>query len=102
MSKWLKRQKGKWTWVDENEYHQDPSRQMHKQTMTESRPWVSRGMAIHRSQVEKFNSDARDAGLTGVRYDRNGCLEATSRGQRRAEMKRRGMIDRDAGYGDAF
>lgn len=90
----------KWTWVDEIEYHQ-PTEQVVKQAITEARPWKSRGMAVHRNQVDQFNREIRQAGLTGAHYAPDGCLVTTSRGQRRAEMKRRGMIDRDAGYGDA-
>lgn len=101
---------GKYRWVDTEEYQavhdavftKDQNRNWtsHKQAISEGHPWISKGMAVHPRQVEKFNSEARKAGVTGVHYRPDGCLVATSRSQRRAEMRRRGFIDRDAGYSD--
>jgi hypothetical protein len=52
-------------------------------------------------QVKQFNQDAKDAGFTGVSFDRDGTARFTSRKQRAGYLKYRGLCDRDAGYGDS-
>lgn len=61
---------------------------------------VSVGAGVHPDQVAEFNAATRAAGLTGVEYLPNGDVRFDSRGQRAAELRRRGMHDRDGGYGD--
>jgi hypothetical protein len=63
------------------------------------RPWRSMGMAPSQaSQVEEYNSKA----VHGRYFVENGqtFYEADSRAGRAAEMRNRGMFDKDAGYGD--
>ena len=51
-------------------------------------------------QVTEFNQDAKNAGFTGVSFDSDGTAVFTSRGQRAAYLRHRGLCDKDAGYGD--
>lgn len=63
------------------------------------RPWRSVGMApTHPSQLEEYNKKA----VHGRYFVENGqtFYEADSRAGRAAEMRNRGMFDKDAGYGD--
>lgn len=63
------------------------------------RPWRSVGMApTHPSQIEEYNKKA----VHGRYFVENGqtFYEADSRAGRAAEMRNRGMFDKDAGYGD--
>lgn len=52
-------------------------------------------------QVQKFNEDAKNAGFTGVSFDSEGTAVFTSRRQRAAYLRHRGLCDKDAGYGDS-
>lgn len=64
------------------------------------RPWRSVGMApSHPSQLEEYNKKA----VHGRYFVENGqaFYEADSRAGRAAEMRNRGMWDRDACFGDA-
>lgn len=64
------------------------------------RPWRSVGMApTHPSQLEEYNKKA----VHGRYFVENGqtFYEADSRAGRAAEMRNRGMWDRDACFGDA-
>jgi hypothetical protein len=66
-------------------------------------PHVSKAMAIPIHQAAKFNEAAR-RNHTGATYVPDGkgyanCV-TTSRGSRAKEMRARGRIDNDGGYGD--
>jgi len=61
----------------------------------------SDGAGIPPQQVKQFNEDAKNAGFTGVSFDRDGTACFTSRQQRAGYLKYRGLCDRDAGYGDS-
>ena len=60
----------------------------------------SDGAGIPPQQVKQFNEDAKNAGFTGVSFDRDGTCRFTSRKQRANYLKYRGLCDRGAGYGD--
>ena len=62
---------------------------------------ASDGAGIPPQQVKQFNQDAKDAGFTGVSFDRDGTARFTSRKQRAGYLKYRGLCDKDAGYGDS-
>lgn len=51
------------------------------------------------SRVEAENEAAKKHG-TGAWYDMNGRCHLPTRGSRSREMRRRGFMDLDAGYGD--
>lgn len=55
---------------------------------------------VHPSQAKEFTEEARKNGNTGVYYTRNGDLVAETRRAYNAELKRRGLFNKDAGYGD--
>jgi len=64
------------------------------------RPWRSVGMApTHPSQLEEYNKKA----VHGRYFVENGqtFYEADSRAGRAAEMRNRGLFDKDACFGDA-
>ena len=63
-------------------------------------PLPSLAHSCHPMQVQEFNEDVKAAGLTGVHYTADGKAHFSSRGQRKAWNKHRGLIDRDGGYGD--
>ena len=66
-----------------------------------NRDLVSRGAGVHSSQAAEFNQAARRAGISGVYYDpKTGNAHFSSRKARRLELARRGINDRDGGYGD--
>ena len=64
-----------------------------------SRPHVSSTLAIHPSQVKKFNEAAKAAN-TGAYYREDGKMVSESRGILNRELARRGHGNADAGYGD--
>lgn len=64
------------------------------------RPLPSLAHSCHPVQVKEFNEDAKAAGLTGVHYSADGKAHFSSRGQRKAWNKYRGLVDKDGGYGD--
>ena len=61
-----------------------------------ARPLKSQAMACHPEQVEDFNKQA----ASGVRYLSDGTCEISSRQARNEELKLRGFVDNDGGYGD--
>lgn len=63
-------------------------------------PLPSLAHSVHPCQVKEFNEDAKAAGLTGVHYSADGKAHFSSRGQRKAWNKYRGLVDKDGGYGD--
>lgn len=66
-----------------------------------NRDLVSIGAGCHSSQAGEFNESARKAGISGVYYDpKTGKAHFSSRKARRLELARRGIHDRDGGYGD--
>ena len=71
-------------------------------TMAYNRPLSSFAATLPSpGQAAKFNEEARAAGIAGVNYDmKTGECTFDSRGARNDEMKRRGLFDKDAGYGD--
>lgn len=71
------------------------------QTYTEARPLVSIAGGCHPSQAKAFNEIAKREGRAGVHYDETtGEATFASRAARNAELKRRNLLDGDAGYGD--
>lgn len=60
------------------------------------RPLKSQAMGCHPEQVEDFNKQA----AKGVRYLADGTCEISSRQARNEELKLRGFVDNDGGYGD--
>ena len=65
-----------------------------------ARPLVSTSAGCQPGEVEEFNREARDAGFTGVTFNRDGDAEFTTRGQRASYLKHIGMCDREGGYSD--
>lgn len=65
-----------------------------------NKPLTSKSLGVHPSQAGEFNEMARKFGNRGVYYDESGTCHFESRGARNLEMKRRGKMDMDAGYGD--
>lgn len=64
------------------------------------KPLASLAHSVHPMQVKEFNEEAKAAGLTGVHYSADGKAHFSSRGQRKAWNKYRGLVDKDGGYGD--
>jgi len=60
------------------------------------KPLRSQAMACHPEQVDEFNKEA----ARGVRYLVDGTCEISSRRARNEELKLRGFVDKDGGYGD--
>jgi hypothetical protein len=71
-------------------------------TLAYNRPLPSLAASLpNPGQAKKFNEDARADGIVGVNYDmETGQCTFESRGARNAELTRRGIFDKDAGYGD--
>ena len=64
------------------------------------RPLNSLALSCHREQVEEYNQAAKDKGLTGLKWDRDGNCQITSRRDRAAWLRENKMLDHDGGYGD--
>lgn len=62
------------------------------------RPLKSRSLSVHPEEADKFNQDAKDAGISGVHYDSGGVLWFESERGRNQELARRGYGDGDACY----
>ena len=65
-----------------------------------ARPLVSVAAGVHPSQAKEFTEAAHSAGFTGISFDKEGDMHATTRGQRAGYLKHSGMCDREAGYSD--
>jgi len=65
-----------------------------------ARPLVSVAAGCHPDQAKEFTEKAREAGFTGVTFNKEGDAQFTTRGQRAGYLKHIGMCDRDAGYSD--
>lgn len=65
------------------------------------KPLESLAAGCHPSQVKEFNAHLASAGIQGATYKPDGTLEFSSRNARREVCRLRGLIDQDAGYGDA-
>ncbi len=63
-------------------------------------PLKSMAAACHSSQAETFTKDYIAAGITGAYHEPDGTAVFESQKARNAVLKLRGMVDRDAGYGD--
>lgn len=67
--------------------------------ISEKNPLRSESMGVLPHMAKEFNEGARRSG-TGARYcEKTGDCVVTSDGSRNREMERRGMFDKDAGYG---
>lgn len=64
------------------------------------KPLVSVSCGVHPEEVDAAREEAREAGLTGVDFDKDGMARFSSREQRRRYLKFRGYRDNDGGYGD--
>lgn len=62
---------------------------------------TSLGAGCHSSQVQEFREDLDKSGISGVEITNSGAVKFYSRAARRKYMEYRGLVDRDAGYGDA-
>lgn len=65
-----------------------------------ARPLVSTSAGCQPSQVDEFNKEARDAGFTGVSFNKEGDVSFSTRGQRKKYLAHIGMCDRSGGYSD--
>lgn len=64
------------------------------------RPLPSLSMSCHRTLAAEYNAQAKERGLTGIKWDGNGDCEITSRSDRAAWMRSQHQHDEDGGYGD--
>lgn len=90
-------QTGEYRWMDRDA----PTGDM--RLVKKPRDWRSVAMGVMPSQVKEANAELRNAGISSsAYYDGSGDLvvEGRDRGVRNAVMNLRGIIDRDAGYGD--
>ena len=84
---------GKFQWVDPEDA---PPSAMRKVSACYRTPQLSHGLSCHPDQVEEFRAKAHP----GIDYKNNGDCYVGSRGALREECKARGILNRDAGYGD--
>lgn len=87
----------KWKWVDEPD-PTTPDPKIHFGGWRRSQESIA--LSCHPNQVEEFNQKAVSA-RTGAYYKPDGTAVLDSRDVRRRECINRGIMDRDAGYGDA-
>ncbi len=67
---------------------------------SQSRPLESLGLSCHRDLAARYNAEAKKRGLTGIKWDKNGDCEITSRADRKAWNRSQQQHDADGGYGD--
>jgi hypothetical protein len=63
-------------------------------------PLISDGIGCMKSQVGEMRDMIRRHGIQGVTVKDSGQLEITSRRGRKDLLRRRGLVDNDASYGD--
>ena len=66
--------------------------------ITATNPLVSTALAVVPAQAASMNRKVREAGISDVRYRKDGKLEFSSNAGRNAELIRRERFDGDAGY----
>lgn len=69
-------------------------------TYTEHDPLVSEGCGVMKHQVGETREMIRRHNIQGARVRDSGQIEFTSRRARSEYLKRRGLVDNDAGYSD--
>lgn len=67
---------------------------------SQSKPLKSLALSCHRDTADEYNAIAKKRGLTGIKWDKNGDCEITSRGDRAKWLRGQQMHDQDAGYSD--
>ena len=88
-------------WVKKSKLNPPPAPTKGPQTsMAYNRELRSRATSVHKDQAAEYNEWAQSHGISGVRWDDKGDCYFSSRGARNEVMRRRGLMDMDAGYGD--
>ena len=67
---------------------------------SQSKPLKSLALSCHRDNADEYNRVAKLAGLTGIKWDKNGDCEITSRSDRAKWLRGQQQHDQDGGYGD--
>lgn len=68
--------------------------------ISDTKPWNSLGLSVHREQAAEFNALYKQRGITGAHHEANGDFVCTSKKARNQVLKARNTRDNDAGYGD--
>jgi hypothetical protein len=100
----VKHLKEKWEVVFKDRSYFDFNRNSNKagvpMIQSWSRPLKSDGAGCHPTQAKEFNEQAKKDGFSGVRFSEDGTCHFSTRGQRKKYLRKIGMLDRNAGYGD--
>lgn len=70
------------------------------QAYNTANPLVSLSLSCHPESAGEYNSAAKELGLTGIEWDRQGRCLITSRKSRREWLRANHQHDGDGGYGD--
>ena len=65
-----------------------------------ARPLSSLGMSCHRDLAGEYNAEAKNQGLTGIKWDPSGDCKITSRRDRAKWLRSQQQHDADGGYSD--
>ena len=69
-------------------------------TYTEHDPLIADGCGVMKKQVPEARELIRKHSIQGAQVQDNGQIRFTSRRARKEFLRRRGLVDNDAGYGD--
>jgi len=69
-------------------------------TYSEHDPLISEGCGVMKEQVGEAREMIRRHSIQGAAVHDNGRVQFTSRKARKEFLKRRGLVDNEAGYGD--
>ena len=70
------------------------------ESISEKKPWKSRSIGCHPSDVKAHNEELKRKGVQNAHIGPDGHAVAHCRKGRNELLKAYGMIDRDGGYGD--